>query len=87
VFSLVVMAWSGLASAFAPLLLVLCLGARPVPWLSLTAIIGGLTSALLWRWLGWHQAVYEGMAGILTGLLILGLGLRMGWRQQRLQSL
>lgn len=87
VFSLVVMAWSGLASAFAPLLLVLCLGARPVPWLSLTAIVGGLTSALLWRWLGWHQAAYEGMAGILTGLLILGLGLRMGWRQQRIQSL
>ncbi|TNE76910.1 MAG: sodium/proline symporter [Gammaproteobacteria bacterium] len=75
VFSLVVLAWSGLASAFAPLLLFLCLGARPTPGLSLGAISGGLACALLWRWLGWHQAVYEGMAGILTGILILAIGL------------
>lgn len=82
VFSLVVMAWSGLASAFAPLLLFLCLGKRPKPYLSLLAITGGLGCAMLWRWLGWHQAVYEGMAGILAGLLILTIGLQLGHRTQ-----
>ena len=82
VFSLVVMAWSGLASAFAPLLLFLCLGARPQPLLSLTAIGGGLACALLWRWLGWHQAVYEGMAGIIVGCLILAVGLLLGYRHR-----
>ncbi|TNF05462.1 MAG: sodium/proline symporter [Gammaproteobacteria bacterium] len=86
VFSLVVMAWSGLASAFAPLLLFLCLGKRPKPYLSLLAITGGLGCAMLWRWLGWHQAVYEGMAGILAGLLILTIGLQLGHRTQPFES-
>ncbi len=80
VFSLVVMAWSGLASAFAPLLLALCVGARPSQGLSMLAIASGLTGALLWRWVGWHTAAYEGMVGILVGLLIIASGLRLGYR-------
>lgn len=80
VFSLVVMVWSGLASAFAPLLLALCVGARPSQGLSMFAIASGLTGALLWRWLGWHHAAYEGMVGILVGLLIIASGLRLGYR-------
>lgn len=71
VFSLVVMAWSGLASAFAPLLIVLALGAKPDTRASIFAILAGLSVALYWRYIGWHHAVYEGMPGILTGLLIL----------------
>ncbi|TVP76728.1 MAG: sodium/proline symporter [Puniceicoccaceae bacterium] len=75
VFNLVIMAWSGLASAFAPLLIVLCLGGRPQRGVAITAIFTGLAVALLWRFIGWHAAVYEGMPGILAGLAVLGLGL------------
>lgn len=71
VFSLVIMAWSGLASAFAPLLLVLCAGMRPSQSSSLISVVGGLSVAVLWRYLGWHETVYEGLAGILTGLVVL----------------
>jgi len=77
VFSLVIMAWSGLASAFAPLLMTRCLGMRPPPWLCLIAMLGGLGVALGWRYLGWQTAVYEGMPGILAGCLILGIGILM----------
>lgn len=70
VFNLVIMAWSGLASAFAPLLLVLCLGKRPGQWHSIVAVICGLATALLWRYWGWQNAIYEGFAGILIGLAI-----------------
>lgn len=73
VFSLVIMAWSGLASAFAPLLLVLCAGMRPGTALSITAVSIGLSVAVFWRYMGWHEALYEGLPGILSGLLILGL--------------
>jgi len=73
VFNLVVMAWSGLASAFAPLLIVLCLGVKPGQKLSVIAIFTGFVVALLWRYLGWQNAVYEGMAGILAGLFLFGL--------------
>jgi len=71
VFALVIMAWSGLASAFAPLLIVLALGGKPGTRISMIAIFSGLAVALLWRYLGWHSAVYEGMPGILAGLVIL----------------
>ncbi|MDQ8193518.1 sodium/proline symporter [Coraliomargarita sp. SDUM461004] len=71
VFNLVIMAWSGLASAFAPLLIYLCLGARPSRMGALCAIFAGLSTALIWRWLGWQATVYEGMPGILIGLLVL----------------
>lgn len=75
VFSLVIMAWSGLASAFAPLLIVLALGGKPDTRASLIAIIAGLAVAVLWRFMGWHNAVYEGMPGILAGLIVLSSGI------------
>ena len=65
------MSWSGLASAFAPLLTVLCLGWRPTESLSIVAIFLGLGVALMWRLLGWQDAVYEGMPGIGAGLILL----------------
>lgn len=82
VFSLVVMAWSGLASAFAPLLIVLTLGGKPGTRISLAAIFTGLSVALLWRYAGWHNAVYEGMPGILAGLAVLSTHL-LGGLQSR----
>ncbi len=75
VFSLVILAWSGLASAFAPLLIVLSLGGKPSQKLSILAVLTGLSVAMIWRYLGWHSAVYEGMAGIIAGLIILTLPL------------
>ena len=71
VFSLVIMAWSGLASAFAPLLIVLALGGKPDAKSSIIAVFTGLIVALLWRYMGWHGAMYEGMPGILAGLIVL----------------
>jgi len=78
VFSLVIMAWSALASAFAPLLIALSLGWKPSQRLSLSALATGLFIALCWRWLGWEQHVYEGFPGILSGLVVLRLG-TCGW--------
>ncbi|GAB5452182.1 MAG: sodium/proline symporter [Halioglobus sp.] len=71
VFSLVILSWSGLASAFAPLLMALCLGRNPTQGVTLAAMFAGLGTALLWRWAGWHIHVYEGLPGILLGVTIL----------------
>lgn len=70
VFSLVIMAWSSLASAFAPLLIILCLGEQPSQNRSLFAMFIGLGVSLLWRYMGWNDAIYEGMIGIIAGLLV-----------------
>ncbi len=70
VFSLVIMAWSGLGSAFAPLMLVLAFGGSPRQRTTIIMVIIGFMTALIWRWFDLHEAVYEGLPGILAGLLI-----------------
>jgi len=70
VFALVILSWSALASAFAPLLIALALGARPSQARALTALAVGLGVSLLWRQLGWESVVYEGLPGITAGLLV-----------------
>jgi sodium/proline symporter len=74
VFSMVIMAWSGLASAFAPLLIFLCFGKQPSQIISITAMLVGFSVALLWRLLELHEMVYEGLPGILAGLCVLSVG-------------
>lgn len=80
VFSLVLMAWSGLASAFAPLLIFLSLGRKPTETSSLCAIIIGFSVALGWRQTGLHHWVFEGLPGILSGLITLQVSI---WLNRR----
>jgi Na+/pantothenate symporter len=68
VFDLVILAWSTLASAFAPLLIVLARQHRPSEVHSLAMMAIGTATALLWRYAGLHDEVYEGLPGILAGL-------------------
>jgi Na+/proline symporter len=71
VFNIVIMAWSGLASAFAPLLVFLCLGKRPSQVASIVALLVGFSVALAWRLAGLHNAIYEGLPGIVAGCVVL----------------
>ncbi|WP_297823081.1 sodium/proline symporter [uncultured Paraglaciecola sp.] len=71
VFSMVIMAWSGLASAFVPLLITLCFGANPSQKACVIAMLAGFTTALMWRYLGLQNMAYEGLPGIICGCLIL----------------
>ncbi|WP_200821271.1 sodium/proline symporter [Oceanicoccus sp. KOV_DT_Chl] len=71
VFQIVIFSWSGLASAFAPLLLARCLGWNLTERVAIVAVILGLATAIIWRLLGWHVLIYEGMPGIMVGLGLL----------------
>ncbi len=65
VFDLVILAWSTLASAFGPLLL-LHIMRRGLGEVQTTLVMGlGVATALGWRAMGWHAAVYEGMPAII----------------------
>lgn len=77
VFTLVILAWSTLASAFGPLVIVYARGRRPSQALVLAMMIVGPVVALLWRWLGLHGHIYEGMPGMLAGLLVYAVGSRL----------
>lgn len=68
VFQLVILSWSALASAFAPILTIYALGRRIGEAGAIAAMSAGVGVAVLWRALGWHEMGYEGMPGILAGL-------------------
>lgn len=71
VFSLVILAWSGLGTAFSPLALALALGYKPSERFSIAIVIGGFLSVFFWRYFGWQAAVYEGLPGVLSVCIIL----------------
>ncbi len=73
VFSLVIIAWSALASAFAPLLIVYVLGQYVRQSVAIMMMIGGLAGMGVWRYLGFNAYIYEIAPGILTGLLIFSV--------------
>lgn len=69
VFSLVILAWSALGSAFAPLLIARCFHWDLHPSQAMIGVLTGLLTVLLWRYFELHNHVFEGMPGVLTGLL------------------
>lgn len=71
VFSLVILAWSTLASAFAPLLILYALNRKVGEYVAILLMLVGVCLALVWRFgLGWHLAIYEGLPGILVPTLL-----------------
>jgi SSS family solute:Na+ symporter/sodium/proline symporter len=74
VFSLVILAWSTLAAAFAPLLALYALRRRVSEPVAILMLVTGVSVALFWRFgLGWHESIYEGLPGILVPLILGGL--------------
>jgi len=74
VFDLVILSWSTLAVAFGPLLIILALGRRVTQGGAIAMMAAGVAVALAWRAVGLHASIYEGLPGILVGVL-LGLTL------------
>jgi SSS family solute:Na+ symporter/sodium/proline symporter len=65
-----ILSWSTLASAFAPLLTIYAAGRRVSEAGAIVAMAGGVAGALLWRAAELHTMVYEGLPGIVIGLCI-----------------
>ncbi len=78
VFGMVVMAWSGLASAFVPVLAVLISGRRPNESTLIAMSAVGILTALLWRYLDLHNMVYEGLPGIVAGVAVYPIAQYLG---------
>lgn len=80
VFSLVLLAWAGLASAFGPVLLVYALGGRPTQITILIMMLTGFVAMLLWRQTPLNAEIYSVFPAFLTALLAytIDLALRRG---------
>ena len=74
VLSLVVLAWGGMASAIAPLVVLMLLGARPTQRLAVTMMVAGFGVALYWRHgLGLNAQLMDLVPGMVTGFVIYGI--------------
>ncbi|WP_374764709.1 sodium/proline symporter [Yunchengibacter salinarum] len=73
VFTLVVLSWGVLGSAFAPVLVIYTLGMKPSEAQTVMMMVIGVTVALVWRQLGLHTGVFEAMPGILAALAYVWL--------------
>ncbi|MEM0951912.1 MAG: sodium/proline symporter [Cyanobacteria bacterium P01_H01_bin.74] len=69
VFSLVMIAWSALASGFAPLLTVYALGGKVSEKTGILMMLSGIIAMLAWRQLGLSETMYEAAPGIVAGFL------------------
>ena len=71
VFSLVILAWSTLAAAFAPLLVLYALDRKTSEPAAIFLMVLGIAIALFWRYgLGWHGGIYEGLPGMAIPFVI-----------------
>ena len=70
VFNLVLVAWSGLGSAFAPLLTIYALNKRISERTALVMMIIGFLVSIIWRTLGYSDLIYEALPGILSGFIV-----------------
>jgi len=68
VFMLVLISWSVLASAFTPLLIIYSFNLFISEKLAILVVLIGVSSALLWRFAGFSDVLYEVGPGLILGL-------------------
>lgn len=69
VFGLVLIAWSVLGAAFAPLLLLLSIGKKISEPRAIFMVIAGVATTIVWRHLGLGAAFYEIAPGMIAGFV------------------
>lgn len=80
VFMLVLYAWSGMGSAFAPLLILYAFGRRPAQPVAVAMVIAGPLTVFVWQFTAPEvlATVYEIMPGMLAGFLVYAVGSSLG---------
>lgn len=76
VFMLVLYAWSGMGSAFAPLLILYAMGRRPSQLVAVAMVMAGPLAVFAWQLNSpeVRQTIYEILPGILAGFLVYAVG-------------
>lgn len=70
VFNLVLVAWSALGAAFAPLLFLYAFGRKVTEATAIAMVLAGVSVTVLWRALGWGDYIYEICPGMLAGFAV-----------------
>lgn len=78
VFTLVVLAWSMMGAAFAPLITVYALGGRPNQPLAIAMLVSAAACVVLWQMTPELALYFKGLLGFLVGLAVYLVGSRLG---------
>ena len=78
VFSLVLISWTALASAFGPLLIILVLNQKASQPLALCMMFTGMGSMMLWRYFDLGHITFEMVPGMIGGLAVFALAKTAG---------
>lgn len=81
VFNLVLIAWSVLAGAFGPLLLVYSLGKKVSEGTGIAMVLVGFTTTIVWRQLGLGDYIFEVAPGLISGILIYWVFHHLGFNK------
>ena len=73
VFSLVVVAWSVLGSAFAPLIIIYALGGKPSELTAIMMVVIAIVSLAIWKYLGFGDFMYEIAPGMIAGFIVYAI--------------
>lgn len=74
VFQLVLIAWSALASALGPLLILRAFALKISPGHAIMMVLCGLFAVIAWQYTPFSEAIYAALPGMLTGFAIYALG-------------
>jgi Na+/proline symporter len=74
VFALVLDAWGLLGSAFAPLVIISALGYRVPQPLSISMMVIGVVTFIIWQLLGYGSLIYSVAPGVVAGLMTYYIG-------------
>ena len=86
VFHLILAAWSALAAAFAPLMLVFAFGARPSEMVSLAMCLTGLGVVAAWRSSGAVELTFDCLPAILAGLAVYAVSVMWRMAESMMQA-
>lgn len=79
VFGMVTMAWSALAGALGPLMIVRVMGWKASPQLATVMMLAGLVGVFIWRFtLGFGDDIFEVLPGMIVGLSVYAAGRALG---------
>lgn len=78
VFTLVMLAWSMMGAAFAPLIAVYALGGRPNQTLAIAMLVSAVACVVLWHMTPELSLYFEGILGFFVGFAVYLVGSRLG---------
>ena len=79
-------AWSGLAAAFAPGLVLTLWWKRTTGYGVLTGMIGGTLTVVLWNVLGWNEVLTERVSGVAVAALLVVVVSLLGRQESQRQE-